>query len=158
MENKTKKEELLDMFHKLIRVQERHPQLELGVYFLVVCYNFLDIDEIDSAEKSFGYIEPLFFTQRVKEVLDHSMEQVQELVRIKNSMESVIDPRQRALDMVNYSKVKQEAEVFEVISDFFNKAVKSDFISKSPELKEMHNTLAGVEYEIDLDLGKPTLN
>lgn len=157
MENTISKKELIDMMTQLAILTEKDPSRELGLYHLILTYNLFVIDEVDLAEQCFARIEPIFFTERVRTILEQSLDEYQEVVRLNNCMEATVDPRQKAYEAVRLQEASRNAEIYEVLTGFFQQASKSENIMNSPQYAEMCIALDGFSKEIDLTAGLPVV-
>lgn len=155
---KITKEEVLKYMAQLDLLSKIKPNLDLSMYYLVISYNLLDIDELDLADAVFDRLTQDFRTSKIRVIAEDLAHLLQRKIEIENSMESVIDPGQKASLMVEYNKARTDSEMLIVILDFGKVARKSPYIIDSPEYAEIVKALDGLTVEVDLSKGKPTIN
>jgi hypothetical protein len=155
---KITKQEVLSYLSMLDGMAKAKPDKDLSMYYMVITYNLLDIDEPELADACFNRLTEDFRTDKIRVIAEDLAHLLQRKLEIENSIESEINPGQRAKLMVEYNKARQDAEMLIVITDFPRLAKKSAYIDGSAELEQMMKAIEGFSFELDLDKGKPTIN
>lgn len=149
------KESLLKMVIGLDNIAKTAPDYPLDKYYLIVCFNLLEIKETLLAEGVFDRIKSEYFRFDIKQDLKYAMEQGQEAISIQNKMSLIEHPGLRAKAIKDLKQAQSQAEFMLVVNDFPAMCEESDYISGDLRMVAYKNTLNGFEFTFDLNKDKP---